>query len=213
MRHFSLALPLLLAMLPLAAQAVDVGVVGLFPGKAVLVIDGGSPRTVSVGAKTPEGVKLLSVGDGDALVEAGGKSFRIVLGAHAYSAGASGGGSTASLNADTKGHFLTLGTVNGAVVRFMVDTGATLVSLGASDARRANIDYSKGEPGLMTTANGVAKVWRVKLDAVRVGDIVLTDIDGAVQEGEMPVVLLGMSFLNRMEMRRDGETLTLRRRY
>src|SRR6266568_2396946 len=139
MRHFSLALPLLLAMLPLAAQAVDVG-------------------------------------DGDALVEAGGKSFRIVLGAHAYSAGASGGGSTASLNADTKGHFLTLGTVNGAVVRFMVDTGATLVSLGASDARRANIDYSKGEPGLMTTANGVAKVWRVKLDAVRVGDIVLTHI-------------------------------------
>jgi aspartyl protease family protein len=89
-----------------------------------------------------------------------------------------------------------------------------MVSLDAEAARRAGIDYLRGEPGYSMTANGAAPVYRVKLDSVRLGDITLNNIDGLVHESSsLPVVLLGMSFLGRLEMRRDGDTLTLTRKY
>ena len=66
----------------------------------------------------------------------------------------------------------------------------------------------------MSTANGVVAAYHVKLDEVRVGTVTLNNVDGIVQpEASMPVVLLGMSFLNRMEMKRDGETMTLKKRF
>src|SRR5204863_6727546 len=98
-------------------------------------------------------------------------------------------------------------------VRFLVDTGATAVSLSASDATRLGIDYRKGQPSLMGTANGSAVAYQVKLDTVRVGNIILSNVDAAVLEGQMPFALLGMSFLNRMEMKRNGQTMVLTKRF
>lgn len=197
-----------------AAGAADVALAGLLPGRAVVVVNGGNPRTLSVGGKTPEGVKLLAVEDGAALFEIDGKKERLVLGAHAVSSGGAGGGSSVTLTADSRGQFFTQGSVNGAPVRFVVDTGATYVALGASDAVRAGIDYrNKGQPGQAMTANGVIRSWRVPGNSVRLGDITLHEVDVAVQENNMPVVLLGMSFLNRVEMRRAGDTMTLKKRY
>lgn len=197
-----------------AAGAADVALAGLLPGRAVVVVNGGNPRTLSVGGKTPEGVKLLAVEDGAALFEIDGKRERLVLGAHAVSSGGAGGGSSVTLTADSRGQFFTQGSVNGAPVRFVVDTGATYVALGASDAVRAGIDYrNKGQPGQAMTANGVIRSWRVPGNSVRLGDITLHEVDVAVQENNMPVVLLGMSFLNRVEMKRAGDTMTLKKRY
>lgn len=197
-----------------AAGAADVALAGLLPGRAVVVVNGGNPRTLSVGGKTPEGVKLLAVEDGAALFEIDGKKERLVLGAHAVSSGGAGGGSSVTLTADSRGQFFTQGSVNGAPVRFVVDTGATYVALGASDAVRAGIDYrNKGQPGQAMTANGVIRSWRVPGNSVRLGDITLHEVDVAVQENNMPVVLLGMSFLNRVEMKRAGDTMTLKKRY
>jgi aspartyl protease family protein len=195
-------------------QALEVGVVGLFPGKAVLVVDGGAPRTLAVGAKTPDGVKLLAVEGSEAVLEIGGKRQRIEIGQHVYSLGGGGNGpSVVSLTADAGGHFMTSGSINGSGARFLVDTGATFVTMGKGDARRANVDYAKGESGTMVTANGSVRVWRTSINSLRVGDVVLDGIDAVVQEHDMPFVLLGMSFLNRMEMQRSGETMTLRRRF
>ncbi len=194
------------------AWASDVGVVGLFPGKAVLVIDGGNPRTVPVGGSVG-GVKLLSVDPDTATVEIGGKRQRLAIGQHAHSGSDGGGAQTTTLTADGKGHFLTTGTVNGATVRFLVDTGATSVAMGASDARRANVSTSNARPIVVQTANGVTQAWLVTLDNVRVGDVTLHNVEGTVHHSDMPIVLLGMSFLNRMEMKRDGQTMTLRKRY
>ena len=87
-----------------------------------------------------------------------------------------------------------------------------MVSLGASDARRIGIDASKGEQAITSTANGQAVVTRVKLDSLRVGEITMNNVDALVHQQDMPIVLLGMSFLNRMEMRRDGTALTLTQR-
>ena len=65
----------------------------------------------------------------------------------------------------------------------------------------------------MQTANGTATAYRVKLDTVRLGDITLNNVDALVHDQDMPWVLLGMSFLNRVEMRREGSNLTLIKRF
>jgi aspartyl protease family protein len=195
--------------------ATEVALAGLMPNRAVVVVNGGNPRTLAVGSKTADGVKLLAV-EGDAAVfEIDGKKQRLVLGDHAVSSGASGGGAaTATLTADGRGQFMAQGSVNGASMRFMVDTGATFVALSSTDAARARIDYkAKGQQGAVSTANGVIAAWKVPGNTVRLGDITLYDVDVTVQEVGMPFVLLGMSFLNRLEMKRDGDTMTLKKRY
>ena len=202
----------LCALVAMPACAVEVGLVGLFPGKAVLVIDGGEPRTVAIGTNVG-GVRLLAVDQDSATVDVGGKRQRLAIGQHAHSGGDGGGAQSASLTADGRGHFITTGTVNGATIRFMVDTGATSVALGAADARRANVSLANARPVMVQTANGVIQAWLVTLGSVRVGDVTLNEVEGIVHQHDMPMALLGMSFLNRMVMKRDGQTLTLRKRY
>ncbi len=211
MRDFSLSM-LYCAFAVFPAWAADVGVVGLFPGKAVLVIDGGAPRTVSVGTSVG-GVRLVGVDHESATVEVGGKRQHLAIGQHAHGGGDGGGSQTTSLTADSRGHFITTGTVNGTTIRFMVDTGATGVALGAADARRANINVDNGRPVMVQTANGLTQAWLVTLNSVQVGDVTLNGVEGMVHQHDLPMALLGMSFLNRMEMRRDGQTMTLRKRY
>jgi aspartyl protease family protein len=192
--------------------AVNVSVVGLFPGKAVLVVDNAPPKTYSVGAKISEGIKLSAVSASTATIEANGKRQTIAIGEH-FNRGTSSGPAKVTMQADGAGHFTTGGQINGGAVRMLVDTGATMISMPASDAIRLGIDYKKGQPGMVNTANGTAPVYRVKLNTVKVGDIELNGVDALVQESGLPIILLGMSFLNRTEMRREGEQMTLTKRY
>ncbi len=206
----------LIALLALCAPAwaVDVSVVALFPGKAMLVVDKGKPRTLRAG-ETYAGITLVSSTSEEAIISIDGKQQRLHIGEGIYSAlSVQNERSTVVLTPDKNGHFVTLGSINGASVRFLVDTGATMVSMSVEDARRAGVNYLAGERGYSQTANGVAPVYKVKLAKVTLGDITLQDIDGVVHENSaLPVVLLGMSFLGRLEMRRDGDSLTLTRRY
>jgi aspartyl protease family protein len=196
------------------AAAVDVSVIGLFPGKAVVVIDGGPPRVLSVGRKTAEGVTLLSTDSDSATFTINEQKKTLKIGQHHSGPAPASGSQSVTLTADPRGHFVVDGQINGGPVRFLVDTGATSIALSSSDATRLGIDYRSGQPGLMGTANGTATAYRVRLDSVRVGDIVVNNVEGAVLDGnQMPFVLLGMSFLNRMEMRRQGQTMVLTRRF
>jgi aspartyl protease family protein len=96
----------------------------------------------------------------------------------------------------------------------VVDTGASVVVLSAADAVRLGLDYRKGQRANMQTANGATTGYLVKLETVRVGGIELHNVDGVVVDrGLGSVGLLGMSFLNRLEMRRDGEKMELIRRF
>lgn len=203
-------------LLPLAASAADVNVIGLFNGKAVLVIDRGKPRTMAAGETSPEGVKLISATSEAAVVEIGGRRQTLAPGQNAYIAAArpNSGTDSVTLTADARGHFITTGTINGNTIQFLVDTGATAVTLSSSDARRLGINYLAGARAYTQTANGIVPVYKVKLDAIRVGDVTANNVDAAVIEGDaLPVALLGMSFLSRMEMKRDGLTMTLIKRY
>jgi len=202
----------LILMVP-RVHAVDVGLAGLFPGKALLTIGGGPPRIVAVGVTTPEGVKVVSTDGETATLEVSGKKRVLRVGQNVAAQPSTSGSQKVVLTADSAGHFLTSGNINGTTVRFLVDTGASMVSLGASDARRIGIDASKGEQAITSTANGQAVVTRVKLDNLRVGEITMNNVDALVHQQDMPFALLGMSFLNRMEMQREGDTMTLKKRY
>lgn len=198
-----------------AAQAADISVVGLFPGKAVLVINGGSPKTYSAGSTFADGIKLVTVNASTATIETNGKRQVIGIGEHVNRAEPSGATSV-TLQADGHGHFVTQGQINGGTIRMLVDTGASMISLSASDALRLGINYKTGTIGYSNTANGTVQVYLVKLNTVKIGDIELNQVDAVVQDersNALPFALLGMSFLRRTEMRRDGEQMTLTKRY
>ena len=210
-RHFTL-IALALILIPYEAGAQEVGLAGILGSKAMLMINGGEPQAVPVG-QTVDGVRLISIQGDQVVIEIGGKKRALRVGQHAVGAVGGDGSGKIVMVADGQGHFLTTGTVNGTSVRFLVDTGATMISLGATDARRIGVDFNRGQKALTNTANGQAVVSKVQLDTVRIGDVTLHNVDALIHQTDMPVALLGMSFLNRMEMQRDGHTMTLKKRY
>jgi aspartyl protease family protein len=215
--HFNLAKIFACALILFSIEsnaATSVTVVGLFPGKAVVVINGQAPRTLSVGEKTSDGVTLAATTSDTATMEIDGKRHKLDVGQHYAAPASASKGQGVTLGANSQGHFITLGQINGRTVQFLVDTGATSVSIPASVAENAGIDYRKGQRGFTQTANGVAAAYKIVFDSVTVGDVTLYQVDGIVMEGKgMDVALLGMSFLNRMEMKRDGAQMTLVKRF
>jgi aspartyl protease family protein len=204
----------LLAGVASAAQAVDIDVVGLFAGKAVVRIDNSAPRTLAVGQTSPEGVRLLRADSNEAEFEVAGKRQVLGLGRGRFGGASTAENPSVTLYADGQGHFVADGTINGVAVRFLVDTGATSVAMNSRDAARIGLDYRRGQRLFASTANGVVEVYGVKLDRVQIGGIALTSVDAVVREGDSPtIVLIGMSVLNRLEMKRDGGLMTLIKRY
>ncbi|MEQ1683937.1 MAG: TIGR02281 family clan AA aspartic protease [Burkholderiaceae bacterium] len=197
-----------------AAFAQTVSMSGSLGDKALLMIDG-APRTVATGA-TVQGVKLVSVTGNDAVVEIKGKRVNVVMGGAQVSLGgqaSAGGGSQIVLTAGSGGHFMTAGAINGRAVRFMVDTGATSVSMSIAEAEHIGLDYRKGQRGFVSTANGNAPAYKVRLGEVRVGDVVVYDVEATVLPAQMEFILLGNSFLTRFQMKRENETMTLSKRF
>ena len=202
---------LLLAAGPAAADVALIGVIG--DKAAIVAVDGGDPKTIKVG-QSWRGITVVSVDKDRATMDIDGKRRVIQRGTHYRSeagAAASSARQKAILAADSRGHFLTEGSINGQGMRFLVDTGATAVALPASDAVRLGLDYRRGQQVRMQTANGAATAYVTMLDRVKVGDIELHNVEGVVVEAGLSVALLGMTFLNRVEMRREGHTMTLTR--
>jgi len=195
------------------AAAAEVSLVGVIGGKAaVVVVDGGNPKTVKVG-QTWNGITVVSVDKDSAVMEIEGARRVLQQGQHYRRAAATSDRAQVTLAAGPGGHFAGEGAVNGQPIRFLVDTGATSIALPASFAQRAGIDFRKGEPGLSSTAGGMVPVYRVNLATVRLGGIELNSVDAVVFEAGLDTALLGMSFLNRVDMRREGETMTLTKRF
>ena len=196
------------------ARAVDVALIGMLGEKAaVFAVDGGEPKAVKVGQKW-RGISLLSVERDQATVEIDGKQRVLKIGQHYRTATtASSDRQSVTLAADPRGHFVSLGSINGNPVRFLIDTGASTVALPATEAQRLGIDYRKGERGFTSTAGGMVPIYRVRFDSVKLGSIELSGVDGIVIEQGLDIALLGMSFLNRVEMKRDGQTMVLTRRF
>ncbi len=196
-----------------AASAEQVELIGVIGRKAAeLALDGGEPKTVKLG-QTWNGITVLEVEHDNATIEREGRKEVLRLTAHYRGAPPPVSQAAVVLPADGRGHFFAEGQVNGLPLRFLVDTGASMVVLPAADARRLGVDYLKAPKTRVQTAGGAISAYLVTLDRVKVGSIELNGIDGLVVEEGAPIALLGMSFLNRVEMRRDGDSMTLIRRF
>lgn len=221
MRHIRavlLSLAGVAAALPPLAAAQSVALSGVLGSKALLVIDGGTPRALAAGDSLQD-VRVLQVSGDTAEVEIKGRRQTLRLGEAPISLGGRGAaagdpalGRRVVLKADNRGHFIERGQINGKTMVYMVDTGASSVAIGRSDAERMGLPFLKGQPVMMRTANGDAQGWSLRLDSVRVGDVEVFGVDAVVAPLAMPYVLLGNSFLAHVQMTRQGSEMVLERR-
>ena len=207
---------LMLAGLLVSANGIaetQVNIVGLFSHKAVVIINGGKPKTLSVGQQS-EGVKLLAADSTTATLLIEGKTKQLGMGQAASVGGNSSSSPSVTLYANAQGHFVSECQINGASFKFIVDTGATTVALNSGDARFAKIDYKRGEPIQISTANGVVTAYRVTIASLKIGSITLNQVEASVLEGGSPsLVLLGMSALSRLDMQRQDIAMKLTKKY
>lgn len=215
-RFTNSALFLLCTTLVSTALGIEkITILGLFKDKAIVNIDG-KQRVLRAGEISPEGVTLVSADSAGAVLEIDGAQATYKLGSHISSTFTPAPEQTpVRIWPDVGGMYLATGSINGYPVKFLVDTGATYIAMNAGEARRLGIDYLVvGQRGMSSTASGVVTTYYVMLDRVRVGDITLTNVQAAVIDGAFPTeVLLGNSFLNRLDMRREGRALELRKKF
>ncbi|MGJ7554690.1 retropepsin-like aspartic protease family protein [Variovorax sp. RB3P1] len=205
----------LMAAAAVAHAASSVTLTGSIGSRAILIVNGNAPKTVAIG-ESYQGVKLVSLQAEQAVVELEGKRVNLRMDTPVSIGGGAatgGGGSRVVLTADSRGHFMTQGAINGRPVTFMLDTGATSIALSMADAQRIGLDYTKGQRVQIGTANGTTQGYRLRVQSVRVGDVEVYDIDAVVSPESMPFVLLGNSFITRFSMRRDADQMVLEKRY
>ena len=198
-----------------AAQAQSVAMTGGMGSKALLVVNGGTPRALAAG-DTHQGVRVLSVAPDRTVIEVAGQRQTVMLGGAPVSIGGRGGstgGTQIVLTAGQGGHFLTLGQINGRATQFLVDTGATSIAMSAEEARRLGVAFENAPKIHGNTANGPVTGFRVTLTSVRIQDVEVHNVEAAVLPLPMPHILLGNTFLTRFQMKRENDTLTLTRRF
>lgn len=198
-----------LASLPVAQTFADTSVklMGASTDQADLMVNGWVMRRMRAGQTSPDGVKLISAAKDTAEIEVNGKRYTLRVGQVS--------GSTVKLEADSQGHFFTTIQINGFSTRALVDTGASSVVINSAEAQRMGIHYANGDRITTHTANGETVARRVTFTSVRLGDIVIENVQGLVVEGgteKLKETLLGMTFLNRVDLERSGGTMVLTKR-
>jgi aspartyl protease family protein len=186
---------------------------GTLGARAALLLIDGEARTVEVGA-TVKGVRLVALEDGRATIEIGGRRQTLTLGA---SPGRIVSPTTVPrqiiLPMGPGGHYTSIGMINGQVTTFLVDTGATSVAISQIEAEKLGLRYLSGKRVVTQTANGTVPAYLIELASVRVGNVQVNHVEAIVIPGQMNYVLLGNSFLNRFQMRREHDVMTLELRY
>lgn len=189
------------------AWAASVYVKSLGYDNADVIINRAEARAMWVGETSLEGITLRSVAENAAVFEVDGKLWTLSAGQGTYS--------QTTLRGDSRGQFLLTAQVNGTPLPALIDTGATSVAINSEDAFQMGIDYLRGQRIVAQTASGPSTAYLVTLPSVRVGDIVLTNVPGVVIDvgkRELPLVLIGMSFLRNVDMQRSGNTMVLQKR-
>ncbi|WP_246585310.1 retropepsin-like aspartic protease family protein [Thiorhodospira sibirica] len=193
----------------------DVQVLAVFSDRAVIQI--GDERTqLKIGESSTSGARLLStdarMGRVRLLMDDQEREF--TLGGRVGGAYQTPRQASTRIYRDSSGAYTTTGSINGTAVRFLVDTGASSVVLSATQAQRLNIDYSRGVLTPVMTASGNTLGYRIVLDHVIIGSIRQHHVQALVLPGDSPhIALLGMSFLNALNLRNESGALVLEQRY
>jgi len=205
---------LLLALILGAAFAEEgkVRVIALFANKALLQV--GDKQKIVKKGETFEGVLLQSASGRGAVVVIDGKA--VELGINQAIAGNFKKAQRSGLRIypDSLGMYYVEGEINGQSTRFLVDTGATFVTLSGAKARSLRIDYRKGIASTAQTASAIVPVWQIRLDSVSIGGIQVSNVDATVIAGDQPFeVLLGNSFLQHTRIQKAGSMLEIEKRF
>lgn len=206
------------ALLLLGSAAVlaepQIRVLALFPGKAMLAVDG-SNRLLVEGQTGPGGIRLISATGKQAVIEIDGRREPFGIGDHIGGSYAAPELAKARVLRNEQGAFIADGAINGHRVRMMVDTGATVMALNSAHAERLGVDYeADGRLIMVTTASGTIPAYSLRLARVRIGEIEQRDVEAVVITGEHPpMVLLGQTFLSRVKIEDKGNLMVLQEKY
>lgn len=200
-----------------SAQAVNVIVMAIFGDKVILKVDGARHK-LQVGDKTAEGIRLVEVDYDTVILNINNIESKHKLGGNVSFGNQASDKRKGQKDAIAKiwpqnDMYITQGSINNFSIEFMVDTGATWVAMSETVARRLGINYYRGKAGYAGTASGVAAIYKVNLNRVKVGNIELRNVPAAVISGyRSHQVLLGNSFLKKCEMTRTKQVMILRKK-
>lgn len=212
LRQLCICLCMTAVLMSAPAVATNVKVIALFTNKAMLKIDG-EQKIVSKG-ETFKGVKLISASGRGAVVSIDGKQRKLGMNQSIQGNFKAAARKKSRIYPDSLGMYFVEGRINGHSTPFLVDTGATYVTMSSLHAKRVGIDYLKGTRSYSQTATETVPVWQVRLNSITVGSIRLTNIEASVIEGPQPsTVLLGNSFLSRTQLQRKGTMMELQKKY
>jgi aspartyl protease family protein len=192
-------------------QATDLRVVALFNNKVMVELEG--KRVMLEAGKPVDGIELVSSDFEAAVFRIDGKEQTLGLSDRVSSSYTRHRAMEVRIP-QRNGSYQTRGEINGRSVELIVDTGATSVALSQATASRLGIDLKDARrSGMAETASGLVRSWLVLLDTVRVGEIEQRNVEAAVLSGAYPSkILLGMTFLQRVQMEHQGSVMVLRER-
>jgi aspartyl protease family protein len=198
-----------LAAIALVAAAVDAGATSVLvmtagPGRAQLLVDDRSLRSLRAGERSPEGVALVAATADDATLVVDGHEVVLRLGER--------NDGRVTLFADRDRRFRARVHVNGKRVVGLIDTGAEAVTIGRKLAAELGLDYAKGRRAKLNTVVGQVPGFLVTLASVKIGPIEVANVPGVVADSDAPefgLVLVGATFLARVHLEQHGNRLTL----
>jgi len=194
------------------AGDVNVKVIALFTDKAMLSI--GGDQKLLVKGEIYNGVRLISANGRGAVISIDGEQRKLSLNQSIQGNFKATARSKSRIYPDSQGMYFVDGRINGKSTRFLVDTGATFVTMSSRHAKIVGIDYRNGSRASLRTATETVPVWQIRLESITVGGITLSNVEASVIEGSDPdMVLLGNSFLSRTELRRKGTVMELYKRF
>lgn len=196
-----------------AYAATDVTVKALFNGRALLEING-AQHLLKTGKTSPEGVVLVEATSKFATVKVDGRTHKLQLNRRIGGEYRKADKAVVRIASSQGGHYMTPGLINDRPVNFMVDTGATSVAMSLPTAQRLNIDYRNGQVIPISTAAGITRAYKITLQSVTVGGIKLHNVEAFVNESDFPqTILLGNSYLSRVDLKVDNGILVLQALY
>ena len=213
----NLVVPMVLALLVLAVPAsaqTNIQVRGLFKGSAVLEIDG-KQRLLKVGKTSPEGVTLMAADPRKAVIEIAGEQRTLGLSQQISGSYQVAEKREFSVPINGVNQYITTAQINGRRTEVLIDTGANIIAMNSMAAKRLGLVYPAGAPSTtVATASGTAAAHLVKLNSIDVGGITANNVDAIIIEGDYPqLILLGMSYLEHVNLREESGILYLKSKY
>lgn len=192
--------------------ATEVIAEALLPGLAVLRIDGKRVRLRS--GETHGAVTLLDATAREAQISINGEQRSLGVSQRISGQFAQPTERSVTIRRDERFQYRTTAEINGVRVAVLVDTGANVVALNRRDARRVGIGDEDGTPSQVQTAGDIVPARSLVLDSVSVGGIRVDGVMASVIDGDFPAtILLGMSYLQHVELQEQGGVMTLKARW